>query len=472
MQGMWNKLKQCKKNRIRELILKDQNNRKTQLSCIEEKIKSKYGNKKETKENIRQQQTNKLLEKIKMKQYHGQMFRNSVNRQISTHDSSLWLRKGKLDPKSETALTMMQDRNIHWITGTKCKLCGEKNDVEHIASLCQPRSKYEYTRRHDEVVKCVSMMISKRYGFTNTKAIRSYKIKSIQENEKCKLWIDEKIKTDVKLRNYRPDIVAIDKKKKFGIIIDVAVVNPSLITSTENEKISKYDPLSDQLKHIYKLKKVKVIPYVIGFDGSVSTNNRNYTDYIRLDNKTKAYIQARVMKMTTDIITNENRSEATYKINERSMMKRRSALIEEAIRQGDMIEDDRSKRKKENYNDEESLKESYNEKEKELHEGEVEEILKELLNKKKKNLHDGKDEGNLKEIYNKNKKELPDGEDEENLKEIYKKKKKELPDCEDVENLNELYKKEKRKKNYMGLKVKKTVKMKMKTLKKERRLNK
>ena len=57
------------------------------------------------------------------------------------------------------------------------------------------------------------------------------------ENSNSKLWIDTKIKTDMKITHNKPDLLAISKTKSEAIIADVRICAPENISAAENDKI-------------------------------------------------------------------------------------------------------------------------------------------------------------------------------------------------------------------------------------------
>ncbi|TBU19287.1 hypothetical protein CWI38_0215p0050 [Hamiltosporidium tvaerminnensis] len=76
--------------------------------------------------------------------------------------------------------------------------------------------------------------------------------------EYVRVIVDTRIKTDVKIRNNKPDIFILDKKKNKITFIEVA----------ETEKLRKYDLLVHKLDIIYKCS-VEIISYVIYRGGIV-----------------------------------------------------------------------------------------------------------------------------------------------------------------------------------------------------------
>ncbi|XP_068728948.1 L-2-hydroxyglutarate dehydrogenase, mitochondrial-like [Montipora capricornis] len=79
-------------------------------------------------------------------------------------------------------------------------------------------------------------------------------------------------------RGYRkqPDIVVIDKAKKECHIIEVACPGDSRIVLKEEEKIDKYRDLAIEIKALWRLRKVVIVPVVIGALGSITDRLEGY----------------------------------------------------------------------------------------------------------------------------------------------------------------------------------------------------
>ena len=69
----------------------------------------------------------------------------------------------------------------------------------------------------------------------------------------------------------RPDIVFIDKEKEV-VIIDVAIPGDERVKDKELEKVEKYQLLKDEIAIVWHMRKVIVVPVVIGALGAVSVN--------------------------------------------------------------------------------------------------------------------------------------------------------------------------------------------------------
>ena len=78
------------------------------------------------------------------------------------------------------------------------------------------------------------------------------------------------------LPHNRPDIVVIDKAKKECHIIDVACPGDSRIVFKEEEKIDKYRDLAIEIKALWCLKKVLIVPVIIGALGSITDRLEGY----------------------------------------------------------------------------------------------------------------------------------------------------------------------------------------------------
>ena len=83
------------------------------------------------------------------------------------------------------------------------------------------------------------------------------------------LW-DVMIQCDNMIEARRPDIVLTGKKEHVAMIIDIAVPADEDVDRKEKEKVDKYQDLKREIKRLWKLKKVEVVPVVIGSLGSVT----------------------------------------------------------------------------------------------------------------------------------------------------------------------------------------------------------
>ena len=68
----------------------------------------------------------------------------------------------------------------------------------------------------------------------------------------------------------RPDIVVIYKKVGVCTIVDIAVPADRRVEEKEQEKVEKYNDLKREIGRMWGIRKVQVVPVVIGALGSVT----------------------------------------------------------------------------------------------------------------------------------------------------------------------------------------------------------
>ena len=90
------------------------------------------------------------------------------------------------------------------------------------------------------------------------------------ENAGIKLLWDINIQSGNLIDARRHDLIVIDKKEQKGIIIDIAVPADVRVEEKEKEKVEKYQDLKKEIKRLWKLGNVEIVPVVVGALGSVS----------------------------------------------------------------------------------------------------------------------------------------------------------------------------------------------------------
>ncbi|TBU20959.1 hypothetical protein CWI38_0007p0100 [Hamiltosporidium tvaerminnensis] len=184
-------------------------------------------------------------------------------------DSSRWLKRGNIGPRNEAVFCYIQDRNVLWGADGVCQHCGKSGKtVDHLATRCEKMLGHDYPRRHNEVVRCLHLLLLDRYKFKSSKRIRSHSVQEILDNEYVEIRVDTRIKTDVKIRNNRPDIFILDKKKNKITLIKVGITSTDSLQIVETEKLRKYDLLANDLGLIYKC--------MMNWDGIVTKYHKSH----------------------------------------------------------------------------------------------------------------------------------------------------------------------------------------------------
>ncbi|KAG0435477.1 LINE-1 reverse transcriptase like protein [Dictyocoela muelleri] len=276
------------------------------LKELKEKLKNKY--------NIQHDHLNsytledafqkKMIEKIKKKELHGTLFKEfeSLN---DIKDSSIWLKRGKLSPKTEGYLCNIQDRNIFY-QKPKCHHCNKSTaSVDHIATRCEKMLYFDYKKRHDDIQKIILISILNKYTNSNIKHYKYQKTKNVHDLEDIKILVDIPIKTDILVTENRPDIVVINKKNKEICFIEVGITNQENLKQVESFKKRKYELLAREYGRIKNMN-VKIVPFVMTWDGHVTTFNKKYRESLGITTEIFGYIQSACLNRTLECLKNKN----------------------------------------------------------------------------------------------------------------------------------------------------------------------
>ena len=84
-------------------------------------------------------------------------------------------------------------------------------------------------------------------------------------------------------------------------LIEVGITSPYRLLTVETEKKRKYNILANKLGSENNCK-TKIIPYVLTWDGIVTTFHKRYSKEIGITDSVEAYIQSIVLKKTLESI--------------------------------------------------------------------------------------------------------------------------------------------------------------------------
>ena len=102
------------------------------------------------------------------------------------------------------------------------------------------------------------------------------------ENDDVKLLWDVNIQCDNVIKAREPDLILVDKKDHKATIIDIAVPVDVNVEEKEMEKVEKYQELKREIKRLWKLKKVEVVPVVIGALGCVTKGLEKWIEKLEI----------------------------------------------------------------------------------------------------------------------------------------------------------------------------------------------
>ena len=250
---------------------------------------------------------NYLYSEIKNKTRHEKPYRSKSNELVDLEGSSLWMTHGNISAKEEAYLCYLQDRNLFGGAPGVCPNCKERTkSVDHLAIQCSRMLGHDYTRRHNEVVKCLHLFLCNKYGIKRNKRLRTHSLQEISANTNVEIRVDITMATSTKKSANRPDIVVHDKKRREIIIIEVGITSQDQLNIVENEKRRKYDVLANEMEAMHNCK-TKITPYVLTWDGIATKFHKSYTKELELTVKIQSYIQFIVLKKTLESISYEYR---------------------------------------------------------------------------------------------------------------------------------------------------------------------
>ena len=218
---------------------------------------------------------------------HGQFARDIEDK--DKNNTWRWMRKSDLKGCSEALICSAQDQSIrtnyiHYnIDKTAkshlCKMCGTGNEtISHIVSECRKLGQKEYKRRHDSVGRYVHWQFCEKLGFNRARLWYEHGPESVVENENFKILWGFTVRCDHMIEARRPDIVVVDKVKKEAMIIDMAIPEDTRVCDKKREKIDKYSLLKDKIARLRQMKKVVVIPIVVGALRTITTKFGKYIE--------------------------------------------------------------------------------------------------------------------------------------------------------------------------------------------------
>ncbi|XP_031334544.1 uncharacterized protein LOC116164497 [Photinus pyralis] len=228
-----------------------------------------------------------LAQEWSSKKLHSQ-FKTNLNKQHPL--STKWMEIGQLYIETEGFMYAIQDQVIptknyqKYIskinTGSdSCRMCKSTSEtIQHITSGCPSLAQTEYLNRHNLTAKILHKYLLQKYNIKSTQEPYYKHIpEPVHENKNYKIYWDRSIITDKIITNNRPDIVTIDKIHRITTLIDIAHPLDHNIQKTIAEKIRKYTDLSEEIKMMWKMEKVLILPIIISVTGLIPSEL--YTEF-------------------------------------------------------------------------------------------------------------------------------------------------------------------------------------------------
>ena len=207
---------------------------------------------------------------------HEQHHRLLQEEHIDQKTSLTWMKDSRLKGHTEAMVHAIQDqavktryieKNIYKTTeNDKCRKCNEKAEtIHHITSECPKYANTLYLKRHNNVAKYLHLKICLNSDLVKKNCEwYKYEPSPVLENENFKILWDFSIQTDKEIRANRPDIIFVDKREQTVLFIDVTIPNDHNIIEKRLEKIEKYTDLGIEIKELWNMQRVDIVPIFIG----------------------------------------------------------------------------------------------------------------------------------------------------------------------------------------------------------------
>ncbi len=309
-----NKMKEKAENNNRyNIINKNLKQDNPYIKDIEEYIKIKYGIENNDEEiNLKiliDSQKEYLLKIINEKRNHGIYYKQELieKNTIDQKASTIWQKISNISFQKEGEFCKLQDRNTFEVikkNNGKCVKCGEKNSVDHMATMCGRMIHSKYVERHDEIQRCIHLAICREKGVSLTKKIAKHRVTETMIDTKRNVEI--RINTTINLenngiKNNKPDILIIDKQMGEISIVEVGITNCYKLKETEEFKKQKYERLANEMAGVYGLK-TRVYPFVMSWDGRVTEKNKYVRKILGITDNILSYIQTISLEKTRGCI--------------------------------------------------------------------------------------------------------------------------------------------------------------------------
>ncbi|KAF7683585.1 hypothetical protein TCON_1205 [Astathelohania contejeani] len=112
-----------------------------------------------------------VYDEINKKKFHKKLYRARSNELVSLKYFFTQMKYGNIDPRAEEIYCYIQDRNVfRRDAALQCQhLSKAKKSIDHLVTSCDRMLGHDYTRRHNEVLKCIHLLLANKYGFKKSK---------------------------------------------------------------------------------------------------------------------------------------------------------------------------------------------------------------------------------------------------------------------------------------------------------------
>lgn len=255
------------------------------------------------------------LDSWKSKALHGR-YREIIDSELmDTEASTAYLRSGSLFSETEGFIAAIQDQVIptklyrkrilgEKLANVRCRMCGEKEEsIDHVIAGCSVLAPKAYLDRHNRMGKIVHQSLRKKYlGYNEKVPYYEYEAPPVCEDESYRLYWNRKVITDRPIPSNIPDVILTSKAEKKTLIVDFSVPLASNVSKAYAEKINKYLPLADEIRQMWDMETVTILPIVVGATGEIPKSLIQNLKSLGLTDKLHILMQKSVILDTCSLV--------------------------------------------------------------------------------------------------------------------------------------------------------------------------
>ena len=113
-----------------------------------------------------------------------------------------------------------------------------------------------------------------KYNLKRSEKQYEHAPEGVVENEVVKILWDVMIQCEIEAKARKTDTIVVNKNERICAIIDIAIPGALRVSKKEKEKIEKYQKLKTEIKRMWNITRIEVIPVVVGALGRASEKRK------------------------------------------------------------------------------------------------------------------------------------------------------------------------------------------------------
>ena len=177
-------------------------------------------------------------------------------------------------------------------------MCGERDElIIHWIAECKKLSQKEYKQRHANIARVVHLELYQKFALVGEVKWYNQKPTSVVENNRVEMLWDFNIQAYHFIHHRRSYIVMLHKNERKCHLIDIAVPGDKRIELKEQEKIDNYSELRQEVKKIWNLSQVVVVPVVTGALRVTSKRLKDWLEKLKVKSSIELFQKQYCLKL-------------------------------------------------------------------------------------------------------------------------------------------------------------------------------